>query len=233
MLNLIFRYFLNRVQLLKHSKVLDAMSTMEEFQKYIELTQPETFLFYQRGSPGKRLDFQAVVEKLQLSLKAKSVLDIGPGYGDTLDICHECGAKNIHFIEYDPFFYTYNRLKKFTKGYRINHLWKLRMLESSKYDLIWSRGSIVADFFLKFSWLVNINDWLAQVERIASPGCSILICPHWGRVCSKKRIQDVRNNRFTEIMLQRGFTILPEIKNHNTENYPITFFKLAGVPGKL
>src|SRR4030042_1024234 len=228
MLNLIHRHLLNRIEWAKHSKVLDAMSTMEEFQKYVELTQPETFLFYQRASQGKRLEFQTIVNKLEISLKDKSMLDIGPAYGDTLDICHECGAKNIHFVEYEPFFYTYNRLKKFTKGYRINHLWKLRMLESSKYDLIWARGSIVADFFLKFSWLINIKDWLAQVEKIAAPGCNILICPHWGRVCSKNRIQDVYHNKFTEAMLQQGFTILSKIEHHNSESCPISFFKIVG-----
>jgi hypothetical protein len=206
---------------------------MEEFQRCIELTQPEDFLQYQRASLGKRLEFQTVAEKLQLSLKDKSVLDIGPAYGDMLDICHEHGAKNIHFVEYDPFFYTYNRLKGFTKGYHINHLWKLRMLESNKYDLIWSKGSIVADFFLKFSWLVNIKDWLTEVERIALPGCKILICPHWGRISSKRRIQDVYHNRFTEAVLQQGFTILPKIEHHNSEFYPITFLKLAGSLGGL
>jgi hypothetical protein len=207
---------------------------MEEFQRYIELTQPKDFLQYQRASPAKRLEFQTVAEKLQLPIKGKTVLDIGPAYGDMLDICHERGAKNIHFIEYDPFFYTYNRLKGFTKGYRINHLWKLRMLESSKYDLIWVKGSVSADFSPKFPWLVNIKNWLTQVERISLPGCKILICPHWCSDGSKRRIQDVHHNRFTEAMLQRGVTILPKIENHNSEPcYPITFFKLAGSPGKL
>ena len=204
------------------------MSTMEEFQRYIELARPKIFLSYQQASLTKRLEFQTVADELQLPIKGKNVLDIGPAYGDMLDICHERSAKNIHFVEWNPFFYAYNRLKGFTKGYYINHLWKLRMLESSKYDLIWVKGSIQADFSIKFSWLINIRNWLTQIERIASPGCRILICPHWLSDDSKRRIQDVRHTRFTEAMLQQGFTILDKIENHNSEpNYPITFFKIA------
>jgi hypothetical protein len=227
--NIILRNLLRKIQWVKQNMVLDAISTMEEFQKYIERTQPETFLTYQHASLTKRLEFQSVVEKLQLPIDGKRTLDIGPAYGDTLDICHEHKAKSIHFVEWNPIFYAYNRLKGFTKGYRINHLWKLRKLESNKYDLIWAKGAIQTDTLLNTPLLFNINRWVAQVERIASPGCRIVICPHWfSNDGLKRRIQDVHNTRFTKVMLKRGFTIVDKIKNHNTEpSYPITFFKIA------
>ena len=158
---------------------LNKMSTMVEFQEYVKLKQPSDFLFYQSASLGKRKEFQKVAAKLALTIEGRSVLEIGPGYGDTLDICHEYKAKDIHFIEYDPFFYTYNRLKGFTKGYQINHLWKLRILDSNKYGLIWSRGSIVADFFERYYWLVSAEKWITQVDRLALPGCKVVICPYW------------------------------------------------------
>ncbi len=234
MLKVILKQLLKRVQWVKQNMMLDAISTMEEFQRYIQLAQPETFSFYRNLSPSKRLDFQTVIEKLQIPVKGKNVLDIGPGFGDMLDICQEHGAKDIHFVEWDPLFYAYNRLKGFTKGYRVNHLRGLRKLESSRYDLIWAKGAIQTDTLLKYRWLFNIENWLTQIERIAAPGCRILVCPHWHADDSKRRIPDVLHNRFTEAMLQRGFTILDKIENHNAEpSFPITLFKAVGVHGGL
>jgi len=220
------------VKWFKQNRALDTISTMEEFQKYIELTQPDFFSYHESNSLQRRRSFQAVVEKLRLPIRDKTVLDIGPGHGEMLDICHELGAKNIHFVEWYPLFYAYNRLKGFTKGYCINHLWRLRILESSKYDLIWARGSFQMDPVLNNPLLFSIEDWINQVERIAAPGGWILICPYFCADDLKRRI-DAYHNRFTETMLQRGFTILDKIEDHNTEPYyPVTFFKIAGMPAR-
>lgn len=206
---------------------LKPMSKLEEFEAYVEEVKPSLFLQHRSWSAHKRLDFEAVLEKLQLEPKGLKFLDMGPGYGDTLDICHERGAAAVDFVEYDLFFYTYNRLKGFSKGYKLNILKHLNQLEANKYNLIWSRATIVPDLFTSWwRWLVSLNKLLDQVDRISAPDSKVVICPFWQAHNNVRRIQDTRNNRFTRIMLKHGYHILRPIENHNKEPFfPFTFLK--------
>ena len=133
-------------------------------------------------------------------------------------------------MEYDPFFFTHNRLKGFTRGYRLNHLKHLSQLESNRYDLIWVKASLVADLFIRISRLFfSLDNWLNQLDRIASPSARIVICPFWEARGSHKRVADLRNNRFAETLFGHGYRTLRPIEKHNSERYPITFLKdLAG-----
>ena len=79
---------------------------MEEFLSYVEKINYDTFLEYKSESNEKRKDFKAVIDYLKIDLKDQKFLDIGPAYGDSLDICYESGAKSIDFIDFDPLFFT-------------------------------------------------------------------------------------------------------------------------------
>lgn len=215
---------------LRHKKILDSMTSMEQFRDYVDRVQPEIFLRYQKGSPTNRLEFQSVVNELHLNLRGIAFLDIGPGYGDSLDICHENGAKFIDFIDNDLFFFTYNRLKGFIKGYRVNHMTSgLNKLDARKYDLIWLKGATTADLFITLNKLhirkLSLSHWLSCLERLASSTCKIIICPAWANVKGKRVIDDVRHNPFTDTMLGNGYVVLPKIEHHNDAKYPITFYK--------
>lgn len=208
------------------------MDDMEELRQHVSKSQPEQFLLYQAVSHKKRLEFLTVVKKLRISISGSSFLDIGPGYGDSLDLCYEMGAKIIDFVEIDPLFFTYNRLKHFTKGYRINHMLSLWKLRPARYDFIWVKGSVSADFFItshlngRNVWLLF---WLSQLERLASPTCHIVICPHWANNSHKREIEDARNNLLAQTMLSKGYLLLTGLENHNHEpEYPITFYKKCG-----
>ena len=199
---------------------------MEEFLSYVEKTKPDTFLKYKGESNEERKDFKAVIDYLKIDLMGQKFLDIGPGYGDTLDICSESGAKSIDFVEIDPFFFTFNRLKPFTKGYNINLFRELKTLEHRKYSLIWIKIAFSADRFIKMKFILPLSAWLANLELLASPLAKIIICPYWSNDNYLRRIEDVYHNYFTRIMLNKGYKILPMIKNHNDGlRYPITFYK--------
>jgi len=207
---------------------------MDQFRSYVIRVHPEEFLFYQNKSSDKRLEFQSVIQELGLNLKGMRFLDIGPGYGDSLDICSENGAGCIEFVETDPFFFTYNRLKGFTKGHEINHKTRLGTLHPIQYDFIWVKGSISPDNFI---FRVNpgrvnkflLSHWLTQLEKLATPHCQIVICPYWLHDGQKRRTEDVQRSFFTETMLDWGYDVLPKIENHNREpDYPMTFHKVIG-----
>jgi hypothetical protein len=209
-----------------HNQQLVNINSMEEFLSYVEKTNPDTFLKYKAVSISKREEFNAVIDYLKIDLTVQKFLDIGPAYGDSLDICYEQGAKSIDFIEIDPFFFTFNRLKQFTKGYNGNHFIELKTLEHNKYSLIWAKGAFSADRFIKRKLILHLSTWLANLELLASPFAKIIICPHWMNDNCSRRIEDVYNNYFTRKMLDEGYKILPIIKNHNhNPEYPITFYK--------
>ena len=78
-----------------HKQQLFSIDSMEEFLSYVERTKPDTFLEYKDMSNEKRKDFIAVIDYLKINLMGQNILDIGPGYGDSLDICYDGGAKSI------------------------------------------------------------------------------------------------------------------------------------------
>lgn len=162
-----------------HNQQLISINSMEEFLNYVDKNNYDTFLMYKDKSNEKREDFNAVMNYLKIDLSGQNFLDIGPAYGDSLNICYEGGAKNIDFIEIDPFFFTFNRLKPFTKGYNLNHFRELKTLERRKYSLIWVKGAFSADRFIKMKLVLPLSVWLANLELLASPSAKIIICPYW------------------------------------------------------
>ena len=199
---------------------------MEEFLNYVDKNNYDTFLVYKDKSNEKREDFNAVMNYQKIDLSGQNFLDIGPAYGDSLDICYEGGAKSIDFVELDPIFFTFNKLKPFTNGYNINLFRELKTLERRKYSLIWIKIAFSADRFIKMKLVLPFSAWLANLELLASPLAKIIICPYWSNDNYVRRIEDVYHNDFTRIMLNKGYKILPMIKNHNDSlRYPITFYK--------
>jgi hypothetical protein len=213
-----------------HNKQLKRINNVIEFYNYLGKVNWHNFYFYKNNSLKKRKEFMSVVDAIEINLKGINFLDIGPGYGDSLDICHERGAAAIHFIEHDPFFFHYNRLKGFTKGYYCSHITSLHNLSDMKYHFIWLKGSINVEHFIKKEILKikhnSMHNWLNQLEILAAPSCHILICPQWDNDGKKRLIDDVHNNIFTNIMMEHNYKILPEIKDFCGEvAYPIAFYK--------
>jgi hypothetical protein len=213
-----------------HQRTLSRMTDLVQFDAYVSRSHAQKFLAYQAASKKKRSQFLAVLEVIGVNPQNVSFLDLGPGYGDSLDVCHEGGANSVSFTEIDPFFFAYNRLKKFTTGYRLNHLSKLHRLPSRTFSLIWCKGSVVADHAflserLPLRW--RLAGWLEQLEKLAVPGAHIVICPHWRNDGVRRRVEDTKNNPLSRRMLGQGYEVLPEICGHNHQpEYPLTYHKI-------
>lgn len=206
---------------------LDRMTSMAQFKNYIDREKPSEFARYSQSSEAKRQEFLTVTSQRGIALKGLRVLDIGPAYGDSLDVAHEQGAKSTSFVEIEPLFYTYNRLKSYTKGYRLNHLFGLQKLPARSYDLVWIKGSVLADLFLLLnSRVLNATKWLSRLEALAAPGCHLIICPHWRNRGQEMRIETIAGHPFTMLLLENGYRIMPYIENHNHPvEFPVTFYK--------
>jgi hypothetical protein len=211
----------------KHDIRLRSIDNKEQFNQYISKYQPDNFLFYKNISSKKRLEFHALLDVLSINLNGMKFLDIGPGFGDTLDIAQEQGAEAIDFVEIDPFFYHYNRLKGFARGYKISMWNALHKLTPGYYDFIYIRGTFSVDLLMesKTGWR-RLSYVLDQLERLSSKKGKIAICPHWRNDKLKRNTEDVYNNKFTQRMIEAGYSILPKIDDHNVEpTYPITFLR--------
>jgi len=183
-----------------------------------------------------RAIFTALISALNIDLKDASFLDLGPGYGDTLDLAREAGAKTVEFIDYDPYIMTFNILKGF-KGYMFDYTFGkgLTQLYPRKYDVILSKGSINADQFnRKEPRMIRFPEWIKQVENLANPNGQIIICPTFDKgtemcegsyyVC--KDPEAFRQSWFTKVLLDRGYEILYiEGFNKPKERFPFTFYK--------
>jgi hypothetical protein len=227
MIGLVLRQIEKRLFWRRHARVLRGIETREEFRRYVERVQPKGFLFYQAASAAKRAEVETVLDALGIDLTGKATLDIGPGHGESLDVFHERNASEVHFIDYDPFFYTHNRVKGFTRGYLANHLTQMGLLDSNRYHFIWSRGSIRDDLFRQFPLLFRLDRWLRQIERITAPGGTVVICPYWASREGRRCQPDVARSSFTRTMLRCGYTCLPPIEGHNAEpNFPVSFVRV-------
>ncbi len=215
-----------------HQRALSRMTDLKEFGAYVGQGRAQKFLAYQAASKKKRAEFLSVLNTIQVDPQNLNFLDLGPAYGDALDVCHEKGARSVSFTEIDPFFFAFNRLKKFTTGYRLNHLSKLDRLPSRTFDLIWCKGAVVADRAILServpirTW--RLSDWLEQLEKLAAPGAHIVICPHWKNDGARRRVQNVADSLLSRMMVGRGYKTLPEIPGHNHQPaYPVTYYKMT------
>lgn len=227
MLQRVINFAESRARWFRQARGLRHVGDMAQFEDFVRRTQPQEFLKYRAMSERKRTEFLAVVNALGIDLQGTRFLDIGPAYGDAIDLCHEQGADLVSFIEVDPVFFTYNALKPYATGYRINHLLGFEALQPQKYDLIWAKGSLKADSFLLLDKAGPfIARWLGSLEQLASPSCRILICPYWGGGGAARDGGDRRTSAFSAAMQSCGYAALPPIRHHNNEaEYPITFCK--------
>ena len=86
-----------------HQRALNRMECLDEFSKYLSRVQPSKFLAYQNASGNKRSQFLAVLESIRVVPRNLTFLDLGPGYGDTLDVWHENGGNTFPSRRLIPF----------------------------------------------------------------------------------------------------------------------------------
>ena len=212
-------------------RLLSSVTSRQQLSKIIDREAPEYFLFSAHTSAERRSEFVSVADFLRIDVENCDFLDIGPGYGDALDVCHERGARSITFVEWDPFFCAHNRLKGYATEHCLNHLRQLHRLPERAFDLIWSKGCISADHFERRRRRPRLRHWLDQLHQRARPGARVLLCPHWQTRHNERVIEHPARSAFAQILGEAGYEILPSIRRHNTLlTYPVTFSRTVTEP---
>jgi hypothetical protein len=166
-----------------------------------------------------------------VSLAAQRVLDIGPGLGEGVDLAYEQGALRVEFIEIDPYFFTFNRLKG-AKGYRFNHNLFLPLLAGRQFDVIIARGSLVVDYFSGAGALGRwcLQRWLATLDAITAPRGVVLIMPFWSYEWVEDHLQSTmaQDDPVVTEFRQAGYRALDNSDDAMPFAYPVIFEKRAG-----
>jgi hypothetical protein len=226
----------------RYRRALDRMTSMDQFTSLMDRLKDPIFKQYEQWDSIalRRQELRAVLERVGADIRGRSFLDIGPGFGSTLDAVRELGAGSVEFAEYNPFFYTYNRLRGFT-GYPLDARKELGKLSSRKYDFLWIKQTFVADRFMSqdraFVGRVlvrypKLEGLLDQLQSLAAAGGWVVFCPHWQSDNGKRRVADVLQSPVARICRERGYEALRHVEGHNREPMsPITFCKR--VPGRV
>jgi hypothetical protein len=113
----IAREFKSQVCRIWHAHRLNKLDRMDQFYAYARVVGHKDFFYYAERSAKKKSEFLSLVNALGIRLEGAKFIDIGPGYGDSLDLCHQHLAHTIDFLDNDPFFFHYNRLKRFGRAF--------------------------------------------------------------------------------------------------------------------
>jgi hypothetical protein len=96
MKNTVFEILFKRWHWFRYHAALNSMTSLDEFRSFMDKLQDPIFKEYEEWNEISRRDFSSAMDALGIELRGRSFLDIGPGYGASLDIACERGASRVY-----------------------------------------------------------------------------------------------------------------------------------------
>ncbi len=227
----IVRHIRKRRLWVRHSAALARVTSVPEFRKLLarEGLQPAYVSDGEEVSRQKREQIARVLDAYAIDVAGRRVLDIGPGFGDFLDVVRERGGIPLG-VDYDPFVVRWLQVRGHL-ALRGNILRGTRVLGGQLFELINSTGSLVVEYFSMVG-LHALRRLLADLERHLAPGGVILICPYFERGADgQRRIADPLQCPFTDTMKAAGYDVMPRLPGvHDTPIYALTYGKRLPPP---
>lgn len=222
---------------------MKSMTTIQELTEYARKRDETYFLehveqwedYLNRPRISRPHHYESLFNALGIDLKDKDVFELGPGWGALLEYARDSEAALIEFIDYNPYVYTYNRIRGFT-GFIGDYFSKKAFQNvKDKYDVIVSRGSINLNRFERqydgSALLIDFPDWLDRVESLCKKDGVVIISPTYDKGDDPDRPYFC--NRYNTIgtrvykhIMESGYMILPNIPDWYDDLYfPFTFVK--------
>jgi hypothetical protein len=167
--------------------------------------------------------FEKIYDYFNINFKNKSILDLGVGSGESLDVAKDRGAAKMEFIDRDVIIARYNELKGYT-GYVFDYTTTAINNFNIKYDIIISKGAFNSDYLNEHKHQVlfkNIVDWIENITNEF-----IIIIPTFSQKnkYTYESYEIFIKSEFSENLLSRGFKTA-FIEGCNDEKFfPITFY---------
>lgn len=227
MIDKILHYCQKSWQWCKHGRNLGRFRTQEQLEAFVRRTgcAPHMVGMWKDLSDRNRVEARKIVEFYKQHIVGKRVLDVGPGYGDFLDVCLQHGASTVG-VDYDPFVVRWLQLRGHL-AFRANVLRSMGPLKGNLFDFIYLHGSIIADYF-HLMGQGHLRRFLQRLEGVSAPGGLIVICPYFELRLPERvrRTPDPRNCPFTSGMQACGYAILEDgIFQTGDPVFPLTFGK--------
>lgn len=133
------------------------IKTEEDLLKFAEDENIRYFTHYYGQKTIKQNQFKAALDYLNIDLSNKSVLDIGPGTGDSLQLARELGASKTVALDNNPFFVKLALIRghsSYMKNYTISRdgygkRTSFFPAELESYDFVYSKGALNCDLVNK------------------------------------------------------------------------------------
>jgi len=227
MIDKILRYCHKTWQWHIHGRNLGRFRTQEQLEAFVRRTgcAPDLVRMWKELSDRSRVEARKIVEFYEQRIVGKRVLDVGPGYGDFLDVCLEHDASTVG-VDYDPFVVRWLQLRGHL-AFKANFLKSLRPLNGNLFDFVYLRASIVAEYF-HLTGQGHLRRFLQRLEGVGAPGALVVICPYFELRLPERvrRTPDPRNCPFTSGMQACGYAILEDgIFQTGDPVVPLTFGK--------
>jgi hypothetical protein len=176
--------------------------------------------------------FKSIYNKFDIDFKSKSVLDIGPGSGESLLEAKDRGATSLAFIDRDAIITRYCELLGF-KAIFIDYLYELThntaVETTGKHDIVISKGAFNADSINnRPEWSKPAADWL---NEITNEVCVFI--PTWERgievdgnfhTCVGDRYKAHLNSQFHNDLIGVGFKLVENDESiDNVMRFPISY----------
>lgn len=176
--------------------------------------------------------FAKIYDALKIDFKGKSVIDIGPGSGESLIEARNRGAAKLSFLDRDAMITRYCELLGFNAiftDYSYGLANKTIVETTGKHDIVFCKGAVNADYINQH---INSGDIVAQwLYEITGEVC--IFIPTWEKgeevngnyyTCVGERMVKYLQSPLHKSLIEYGFVVHKgESITDNADRFPITY----------
>ena len=181
--------------------------------------------YLKKNYSDREIIFKKLYDFFEINFENKSILDLGPGTGESLDVAKNRGASKMEFIDREIITFRYNELKGYT-GHLFDYTTPAINEFNMKYDIVISKGSFNSDSLNEHKHQLLFRDIINWIELITRE--LIIIIPTFSGLNEFKCVdyQSFMKSEFSEELFSHDFKTAFIDGCNSKDFFPVTFFKI-------